>query len=149
MFVNQALTSSLNLTLTGKGLNRVSDQPRSEAMTSAVLDRPFPLLLAAGAALMLAMTTPLAPAQAYDGRGAAAAVGAAAGLATGLAIGGALSQPRAPHVNHIDDLGPPAPVYVAPPPPPAPRYVETCRMERQRVWLDSYNYTYRRVEVCE
>ncbi len=32
---------------------------------------------------------------------------------------------------------------------PAPRYVPTCRMERRRQWLDSENYTYRRVEVCE
>jgi len=30
-----------------------------------------------------------------------------------------------------------------------PRYEPTCHLERRRVWIDEFTYTYRRVEVCQ
>jgi hypothetical protein len=78
------------------------------------------------------------------GPGPAIVGGVVGGLVGGLAAG-ALLAPRGPV------YAAPAPVYVEPPvyAAPPPRYVPTCFLERRRVWLDDYTYTYRRVRVCE
>lgn len=87
--------------------------------------------------------------QARDGVNAAIIGGAAAGVLGGVAAGAILNaQPAPPPPAY----GPPRPVYVE------PREVEyvrprrgapICHYERRKVWLDDYDFTYRRVEVCE
>ena len=104
-----------------------------------------PTVIALAAASLLAAALP-SPAQARCD-GCAVGAGVLGGLAAGAIIGGAIanSQPR---------YYEPAPVYVAPPPPPAyvepPEYVEgpVCHIERHRYW-DGYGYRTRRVEVCD
>ncbi len=82
-----------------------------------------------------------------------ALIGGAAGVLGGLAVGSMLNGAQAA----------PPPAYA--PPPPRRVYVEpettetvivherrrgpVCHMERRKVWLDSEEYTYKRVEVCE
>jgi hypothetical protein len=99
----------------------------------------------------------LAPgAQARDGVNAAIIGGAAAGVLGGVAAGALLNGAQA--------APPPPPAYAPPPPRPRRVYVEpestetvivrerrgpVCHMERRKVWLDSEEYTYKRVEVCE
>jgi len=93
---------------------------------------------AAAAAALASVTLSAAPAQARDGWNGAIAGGAAAGVVGGLAVGALLNRPRPVYVES-------EPVYVA----PRPRYVPTCHFERHRVWLNSDEYTYRKVEVCD
>ena len=103
------------------------------------------LLLAGLVAGLSAVAAPSA--QARDGINAAILGGAAAGVLGGVAAGAIMNS------------GPPA--YG--PPPPRPIYVEPreveyarprragpiCHYERRKVWLSDYDFTYRRVEVCE
>jgi len=115
-----------------------------------------------GTAAALALVTGLAavqPAVARDrmSPGAAAAVGALGGLAVGTIVGATIAQQPA--------YAAPAPVYVAPPPPPTrvyveepapvvyerrPRrvYVESCTTERYREWVPGWGWEYRTRQVC-
>jgi len=102
-------------------------------------------LVAFAAAVTLAAALPYS-AQAHCS-GCGVAPGVVGGLAAGAIVGSAIANSRPVYVE-------PAPVYVAPPPPPVyyaePEYAEgpVCRSERQRVW-DGYAYRTRRVEVCD
>ena len=105
--------------------------------------RPMFIVLAAVA--LVAAPSP-SPVEASC-RDCGVAAGVVGGLAAGAIIGSAIAngQPR-----YLE----PAPVYEAPPSPPAyvepPDYVEgpVCHIERQQVW-DGYGYRTRRVEVCD
>ena len=95
-------------------------------------------IIALAAAGLVAAAIP-SSAQAGCG-GCGVAAGVVGGLAAGAIIGGAIANSQ------------PAPVYVAPPPPP--RYVEeydgpVCHVERQRIWVDGYGWQHRRVRVCD
>ncbi|KAF0227693.1 MAG: hypothetical protein FD175_2606 [Beijerinckiaceae bacterium] len=79
------------------------------------------------------------PAHAANGRNAMLFGGLAVGAAGAAILLNGTRPVRAAPVIEEEEV-----VYR-----PAPRYVPTCRMERRRQWLDSENYTYRRVEVCE
>lgn len=103
-----------------------------------------PMFIALAAAALVAAAS---PAEAGC-RGCGVAAGVVGGLAAGAIIGSAIAngQPR---------YAEPAPVYVAPPPPPAayvepPDYVDgpVCHVERHQYW-DGYGYRTRRVEVCD
>jgi hypothetical protein len=116
--------------------------------------------MASGAVAALAVVTTLAavePAAARDrlSPGAAAAIG----VLGGLAVGGAIAASQSPA------YAAPAPVYVAPPPPPAsvyveeaapvyyappPRrvYVERCFTERYNEWVPGWGWEQRRRRVC-
>ena len=104
-----------------------------------------PMFIALAAAAVVAAALP-SPVEARC-RGCAVGAGVIGGLAAGAIIGSAIanSQPR---------YYEPAPVYAAPPPPPAyvepPDYVDgpVCHLERRQVW-DGYAYRTRRVEVCD
>jgi hypothetical protein len=77
-----------------------------------------------------------APAEAYYRGGGGVAAGAVLGLAAGAMIGAAAANAAPTY-------------YVAP--PPRRVYVEepACYMTRQRVWVEGYGWTSRRVEVCD
>jgi len=91
----------------------------------------------ATAALLAGMVATAAPAQARDGWNGAIAGGAAAGIIGGLAVGAMLNSHPGP--IYVE----PEPVYVG------PRYEPACHFERRRVWIGPYDYTYRRVEICD
>lgn len=93
-------------------------------------------LLVAAAVVGLMATQ---PAHAANGRNAMLFGGLAVGAAGAAILLNGTRPVRAAPVIEEEEV-----VYR-----PAPRYVPTCRMERRRQWLDSENYTYRRVEVCE
>jgi hypothetical protein len=101
-------------------------------------------IIALAAAGLMAAALPSAAQARCDG--CAVGAGVIGGLAAGAIIGGAIANSQ-PHYYE------PAPVYVAPPPPP--RYVEeyddgpVCHTERRRVWVDGYGWERRRVRVCE
>lgn len=92
---------------------------------------------------LVAATTALAPApaEAYYRGGGGVAAGAVLGLAAGAMLGAAAANAAPTY-------------YYAPPPPPRRVYVEepvepACYMTRQRVWVEGYGWTSRRVEVCD
>lgn len=114
---------------------------------------------ASGTAAALALVTSLAavePASARDrlSPGAAAAIG----VLGGLAVGGAIAASQSPV------YAAPAPVYVAPPPPPPPVYVERepvyyappprpvyverCYTERYSEWVPGWGWEQRRRRIC-
>ena len=100
-----------------------------------------PIVLALAAAALVAAASPDPAAAGCRGCGVAA--GVVGGLAAGAIIGSAIANSQ------------PAPVYVAPPPPPGayvapPDYVDgpVCHVERHQYW-DGYAYRTRRVEVCD
>ncbi|MFO1148390.1 MAG: hypothetical protein U1E62_08435 [Alsobacter sp.] len=91
------------------------------------------------AALAAMVATAPLPAQAAQGRNAAAAAGAVGGLALGAALGAAASQPRtvtSPGGMIYEERGP----VVSD---------EECMVTRQRVWVDGYGWRVVRREVCE
>lgn len=102
-------------------------------------------IIALAAAAVVAAALP-SPTQAGC-RGCAVGVGVIGGLAAGAIIGSAIANSGPRYYE-------PAPVYAAPPPPPAyvepPDYVDdpVCHLERHQVW-DGYAYRTRRVEVCD
>jgi hypothetical protein len=109
-----------------------------------MMKRAAPLaLLAVAAAAALPSTAQADWRYGHRHRGGDVAAGLIGGLAAGALIGGALAaQPRG---------------YYAPPPPPyavRPTYYYreppvACYWTRQKVWLDSWTYQVRRVQVCE
>jgi hypothetical protein len=104
-----------------------------------------PRIIALAAAAVVAAALP-SPAQA-DCRGCGVAAGVVGGVAVGAIIGSAIANSQQRYYE-------PAPVYGAPPPPPAyvepPDYVDgpVCHIERQQIW-DGYAYRTRRVQVCD
>ncbi|HET9714961.1 MAG TPA: hypothetical protein VFP60_02135 [Pseudolabrys sp.] len=104
----------------------------------------IPIVFAAAVFMAAALSS---PADAHC-RGCGTAAGIVGGLAAGAIIGSAIA-------NSGPVYGEPAPVYVAPPPPPA--YVEPsdvaegdgCRLEHRRLWIEGYGWRTRRVEVCD
>jgi hypothetical protein len=96
-------------------------------------------VIALAAAALVAAALPSSAHARCHGCGIAA--GVVGGVAAGALIGSAIA-------------GPPAPVYVAPPPsPPSAVYYNdvdapVCRIERHRVWVEGYGWRHRRVEVC-
>jgi len=114
---------------------------------------------ASGSAAALALVTGLAAAQpvaASDHLSPGAA--AALGVLGGLAVGGAIAASQAPV------YAAPAPVYVAPPPPPPtyveervyyrpappppPVYVERCTTERYSEWVPGWGWERRTRRTC-
>ena len=102
------------------------------------------VLLALGAASLLAVTLPSAANARCHGCGVAA--GVIGGLAAGAIIGSAIAG------------GPPAyagePVYDGPPPPPPPGYYADsdgpiCHMEPRRVWIEGVGWRMRPIQICE
>ena len=103
-------------------------------------------IIALAAAGTLAAALP-SPAPAYC-NGCGVAAGVVGGLAAGAIVGSAIASSRPP--VYVE----PAPVYVAPPPPPAyaepPEFTGSiCHIERRQVWIEGYGYRPRRVEVCD
>jgi len=92
------------------------------------------IVLAAGAAAVLALTAVAAPAPA-EARGGRVAAGVIGGLAAGAIIGGALS-------NSYGYYGPGYGYYGGP-----AYYGSNCYLQRERFW-DGYGWRVRRVQVC-
>ncbi|HZQ13646.1 MAG TPA: hypothetical protein VFB31_12635 [Pseudolabrys sp.] len=96
----------------------------------------------AAAALVAAAMPSSAEARCY---GCAVGAGVAAGVIGGAIIGGAIANSA------------PAPVYVAPAPPPGPPsevyYDEgpgpVCHVENRREWIEGFGWRVRRVEICD
>jgi hypothetical protein len=113
-----------------------------------------------GTAAAVALVAGLAAAEPAAARdrlspGAAAAIG----VLGGLAVGGAIAASQAPA------YAAPAPVYMAPPPPPAPVYetetvyysrpappppvyVERCRVETFSEWVPGWGWERRSRRIC-
>ena len=105
--------------------------------------RTLPLLRAAlvGAIVVSAAGS----ASARDGRNAAMLGGAALGVIGGVALGAALASPPPPPPYR------PRPVYVGDVPPPAyaPPPGPICHYEQRKQWINEYEFTFRRVQICE
>ena len=113
-----------------------------------------------GTAAALTLVTGLAAAQPAAARdrlspGAAVALGALGGLAVGAAVGAAAAQPPAYAPAPVYRAPPPPPAYVEsetvyyrPAPPPPPVYVERCTTERFNEWVPGYGWEQRTRRTC-
>lgn len=97
------------------------------------------MLLATGAAALIAVSALSAPTPA-EARGGRVAAGVIGGLAAGAIIGGALAG--APAYGYGPGYAPGYGYYGGP-----VYYGPSCSWQRQRVW-DGYGWVVRRVRVC-
>ncbi len=82
----------------------------------------------------------------YDG--GAVAAGVIGGLALGAIAGGALAAPAPAYRYAPPPPYEPAPAYYARPPVVYEEPPIVCEIRREKVWLDSWTYEFRRVRVC-
>lgn len=99
-----------------------------------------PKVLAVAFGVVILILTSFPPAEARNGRNAAAAVGAVGGFALGAAIAAGAAQAGPP---------PPSVYYAAPPPPVVYEYDEPrCRIVT-RTYDDGYRRRRERTEICD